>query len=184
MVDMHCPANVTLIAGGVEPGHANGYGRKAKFRNPAGVVTIKEQLYVCDQENGRVRVVNTRSLFCHASQISQENEDSENENEECAVRRVHKVDVHDLTLISETNVPSLESPFAICASTKDQFQLFVFDFRLNKFFSISNVLQDEETGFFGSLKEVLTFERSSVLTALALTRDELYMLVGDCDING
>ena len=79
MVDMHCPANVTLIAGGVEPGHANGYGRKAKFRNPAGVVIIKEQLYVCDQENGRVRVVNTRSLFCHASQISQENEDSENE---------------------------------------------------------------------------------------------------------
>ena len=94
------------------------------------------------------------------------------------------VDVHDLTLISETNVPSLESPFAICASTKDQFQLFVSDLRLNKIFSISNVLQDEETGFFGSLREVLTFERSSVLTALALTRDELYMLVGDCDVNG
>lgn len=32
-VDMHCPANVTLIAGGGEPGHTNGCGNKARFRN-------------------------------------------------------------------------------------------------------------------------------------------------------
>lgn len=116
MVDMHCPANVTLIAGGVEPGHANGHGRKA-----------------------RVRVVNIRSLFCHGSQISQEEEESENEEEEFAIRRVRKVDVQDLSLISESDVPDLESPFAMCASTKDELQLFVSDIRLNKIFSISNV---------------------------------------------
>lgn len=100
MVDMHCPANVTLIAGGVEPGHANGHGRKTRFRNPAGVVANNGQLYVCDQGNRRVRVVNIRLLFCHASQISQEEEESENEEEEFAIRRVRKVDVQDLSLIS------------------------------------------------------------------------------------
>ncbi|KAJ7377706.1 hypothetical protein OS493_027268 [Desmophyllum pertusum] len=97
MVDMHCPANVTLIAGGVEPGHANGHGRKTRFRNPAGVVAKQW------------------------TAISQEEEESENEEEEFAIRRVRK--------------------------------------------------------------EVLAFERSSVLTALAFTRDEHYILVGDCDEN-
>ena len=38
MVDLHCPSNVTLVAGGVEPGYSNGSGRKARFSNPAGVV--------------------------------------------------------------------------------------------------------------------------------------------------
>ncbi|CAH3114441.1 unnamed protein product [Porites lobata] len=68
MIDMHCPANVTFIAGGGEPRHTNGYGNKARFRNPAGIA-VKEsgKLYICDQGNGRVRVVNLRTLFCHAS---------------------------------------------------------------------------------------------------------------------
>lgn len=88
MVDMHCPANVTLIAGGVEPGHANGHGRKTRFRNPAGVEANDGQLYVCDQGNGRVYI---RSLFCHASHISQEEEESENEEEEFTIHRVRKV---------------------------------------------------------------------------------------------
>ena len=59
MVDMHCPANVTLIGGGGEPRHTNGHGNKARFRNPAGIA-VKEsgKLYVCDQGNGRVRAVN------------------------------------------------------------------------------------------------------------------------------
>lgn len=86
-------------------------------------------------------------------------------------------------MISETDVPDLESPFAMCASTKDQLELFVTDVRLNNIFSISNVWQNEETKFIGSLKEVLSFERSSVLTALVLTRDEHCILVGDCDEN-
>ena len=37
MVDMHRPANVTLIVGGGEPGHTNGHGNKARFTNPAGI---------------------------------------------------------------------------------------------------------------------------------------------------
>ena len=50
VVDMHCPANVTLIAGGGEPGHTNGYGKKARFRNQAGIAVKKSgKLYVCDQ---------------------------------------------------------------------------------------------------------------------------------------
>lgn len=40
MVDMHCPANVTLIAGGVEPGHANGHGRKASL----GIQRVLQQM--------------------------------------------------------------------------------------------------------------------------------------------
>ena len=127
MVDMHCPANVTLIAGGGEPRHTNGYGNKARFRNPAGFA-VKEsgKLYVCDQGNGRVRVVNLRTLFCHASQIVQGSaEESQSEEEDCAGRRIRKVHVHDLSLISEGNVPDLVSPFAICASAKGSVELFV-----------------------------------------------------------
>ena len=184
MVDLHCFDNATLVAGGVVPGYLNGSGRKARFSNPAGVVENEGMLYVCDQGNGRVRVVNVRSLFCHASQISQEKEeDTENDNKECAVRRIHKVDVQDLSLSCEKIVPDLEAPFALSASTKEELQLFVPDLRLNKIFSISKIWQDEENKLFGSLKEVIAFERCSVLTALSLTRDERYILVGDSNEN-
>ncbi|CAH3167245.1 unnamed protein product [Porites lobata] len=181
MVDMHCPANVTLIAGGGEPRHTNGYGNKARFRNPAGIA-VKEsgQLYICDQGNGRVRVVNLRTLFCHASQIVQGSaEESQSEEEDCAGRRIRKVHVHDLSLISEGNVPDLVSPFAICASAKGSVELFVSDVGLGKIFSISGVVDDEETNCVGQLNELFCFDRSSLLTSLALTRDEQYLLVGD-----
>ena len=182
MVDMHCPANVTLIAvGGGEPGHTNGYGNKARFRNPTGIA-VKEsgKLYVCDQGNGRVRVVNLRTLFCHASQIVQGSaEESQSEEEDCAGRRFRKVHVHDLSLISEGNVPDLVSPFAICASAKGSVELFVSDVGLGKIFSISGVVDDEETNCVGQLNELFCFDRSSLLTSLALTRDEQYLLVGD-----
>ncbi|CAH3162732.1 unnamed protein product [Porites lobata] len=181
MVDMHCPANVTLIAGGGEPGHINGYGNKARFRNPAGIA-VKEsgKLYICDQGNGRVRVVNLRTLFCHASQIVQGSaEESQSEEEDCAGRRIRKVHVHDLSLISEGNVPDLVSPFAICASAKGSVELFVSDVGLGKIFSISAVVDDDETNCVGQLNELFCFDRSSLLTSLALTRDEQYLLVGD-----
>ncbi|CAH3182784.1 unnamed protein product [Porites lobata] len=183
MVDMgmHCPANVTLIAGGGEPGHTNGYGNKARVRNPAGIA-VKEsgKLYVCDQGNGRVRVVNLRTLFCHASQIVQGSaEESQSEEEDCAGRRIRKVHVHDLSLISEGNVPDLVSPFAICASAKGSVEMFVSDVGLGKIFSISGVVDDEETNCVGQLNELFCFDRSSLLTSLALTRDEQYLLVGD-----
>ena len=42
MVDMHCPANVTLIAGGGEPGHTNDHGNMARMKNPAGIA-VKER---------------------------------------------------------------------------------------------------------------------------------------------
>ena len=164
MVDMHCPANVTLIAGGGEPGHTNGHGNKARFRNPAGI-GVKEsgKPYVCDQGNGRVRVVNLRTLFCHASQIVQgDAEESQSEEEDCAVRRIRKVHVHDVSLISEGNVPDLVSPFAICASAKDSVELFVSDVRLGKIFSISGVVDEEETNCVGQLNELFCLDRSRV----------------------
>ncbi|CAH3162626.1 unnamed protein product [Pocillopora meandrina] len=92
---MHCPANVTLITGG------------------AGVAVREEELYVCDQGDGTIRVVNMRSLFFHASRIGQEDPDAEESQKE--------------------NVPDLVSPFAICAATKDNFELYVSDFCLSRF---------------------------------------------------
>ena len=173
--DMHCPANVTLIAGGGELGHTNGHGNKARFRNPAGIA-VKEsgRLY------GRIIVVNLRTLFCHACQIVQgDAEESQSEEEDCAVRRIRKVHVHDLSRISEGNAPDLVSPFAVCASAKDSVELFVSDARLNKIFSISSVADEEETDCVGQLNKLFCFDRSSLLTSLALTRDEQYLLVGD-----
>ena len=41
------------------------------------------------------------------------------------------------------------SPFAICASAKDSVELFVSDFRLGKNFSISGVVDEEETNCVG-----------------------------------
>lgn len=67
MVDMHCPSNVTLVTGGVGQGYVNGIGRKSKFNSPSGIAAHGDQLYICDQGNGRIRVVNVASLFCHAS---------------------------------------------------------------------------------------------------------------------
>ena len=145
IIDMHCPANVTFIAGGGELGHTNGRGSKARFKNPAGVAVREEELYVCDQVNGTIRAVNMKSLFFHASRIGQEDpdaEESQSEEEGFAMRRIHKESVHILSLIPEENVPNLVSPFAICAATKDNFELYVSDLCLNKVFKITNVMEE------------------------------------------
>lgn len=47
------------------------------------------------------------------------------------------------------------SPFAICASAKDDFEMFVSDIHLNKVLSISNVVE-EETNYVGELQEFLS----------------------------
>lgn len=71
------------------------------------------------------------------------------------------------------------SPFTIRASAKDSVQLFVSDVHFGKVFSISGVADEEETNCVGQLNELFCFDRSSLLTSLALTRDEQYLLVGD-----
>ena len=87
-------------------------------------------------------MVNLRTLFCHTSQIAQADaQESEIEEEDCASRRIRKVCVHDLSLISEANVPDLVSPVAICVSAQDKVEQFVSDVRLGKIFSISHVVQ-------------------------------------------
>lgn len=92
-----------------------------------------KNLYVCDQGNGRIRVVNF--LFCHACQIVQgDAEESQSEEQDYTVRCIRKVQEDNLSLISEGNVPDLVSPFAICASAKDSVALFVSDVRLGKIF--------------------------------------------------
>ncbi|EDO46508.1 predicted protein [Nematostella vectensis] len=176
--------NVTLIAGSGEQGHANGGGRKAKFNKPSGFVEYESKLFICDQGNSRLRVVDVSSLFCHASRIAADDEVSPNEDEECAVCRVCKVAVTDLTPISETDdVTKLQSPYAVCSSASDdRLQLFISDIRLCKIFEISN-LHEEESQVSGHVHDVWTFGRSSVLTSLALTRDKEYLLVGDCNEN-
>ena len=161
---MHCPTNVTLIADGGEPEHTNGRGSKARFKNPAGVVVREEELYVWNQGNCTIRVVNIRSLFFHASGIGQEDpdaEESQSEEEDFAIRRIRKVSVHNLSPVSEENVPDLESPFAICAATKDNFELYASDFRLSNVFTINNVME-EETNYIGELKELLSFDSSTL----------------------
>ena len=84
-----------------------------------------------------------------------------------AVRRIRKFHVHDLSLISEGNVPDLVSPFVICASAKDSVELVVSDFRLGKIFSISGVVDEEEANWVGQLNELFCFDRSCLLTSLA-----------------
>ena len=71
------------------------------------------------------------------------------------------------------------SSFAICASAKDSVELFVSDFRLGKNISISGVVDEEETNCVRQLNELFCFDRTSLITSLALTRDEQYLLVGD-----
>ena len=119
------------------------------------------KLYVCEQGNGRVRVVNFRTLFCHASQVVQgDAEESKSEEKNYAVR-------HYLSLISEGNVPDLVSPFVIFASAKYSVELFVFDVRLGRSFSIPDVVDEEEANSVGQLNELFCFDRSSLLTLLA-----------------
>ena len=141
----------------------------------------EEELYVCDQGDGTIRAVNMRSLFFHASRIGQEDpdtEESQSEEEDFATRRIRKVSVHNLSLIPEKNILDLVTPFAICAATKDNFELYVSDFCLNKVFKITIAIE-EETNYIGELKELLSFDSSILLNSVALTRDEQHLFVGD-----
>ena len=162
---MHCPANVTLIAGGGEPGHTNGSGSKARFKNPAGVVVREEELYVCEQGNGTIRI----------GQEDTDAAESQSEEEDFAIGQIRKVSVHNLSLIPEENVPDLVSSFAICGAIKNNFELYVSDFRLSKVFTVTNVME-EEINYIGELKELLSFDSSTLLILLALTCDEQHLL--------
>ena len=50
-------------------------------------------------------------------------------------------------------------------------------FVLARFFSISGFVDEKEANCVGQLNELFCFDRSSLLTLLALTRDEQYLLV-------
>ena len=54
------------------------------------------------------------------------------------------------------------SPFAICASAKDSVELFVSDVPLGKIFSISGVVDEEETDCVRQLNELFCFDRSAI----------------------
>ena len=113
---------------------------KAKFNNPSSIVAHGDQLYICDQGNGRIRVVNVASLFCHTSQIPKHDEEKENE-EECAVRHICKVEVKDVSLISEDEG--------------------VLKLRQNKILVISSITQDEGN-FSGHMREISRTYRNTV----------------------
>lgn len=51
--------------------------------------------------------------------------------------------VHELSLISQKNVPDLVSPYAMYASAKDEFELFESDVRLSKILTISNFEEED-----------------------------------------
>ena len=53
-----------------------------------------------------------------------------------------------------------------------------FMYRLSEVFTITNVME-EETNYTGELKELLSFDSSTLLISLALTRDGQHLLVGD-----
>ena len=60
-----------------------------------------------------------RSMACHSSRIDQEDdEQSQNEDQDCAARCVPKVAMNDLSLITQENEPDLVLPYALCASTR------------------------------------------------------------------
>ena len=100
-----------------------------------------ETIYFSDQGE-----VNIRALFCHTSRIDRDDaEESQSEEEDCTVKCIHKVVVHNLSLISQENVSDLASPYAMCASAKDEFEVFVSDVCLGKIFSIPNVVEEDYT---------------------------------------
>ncbi|EDO33237.1 predicted protein [Nematostella vectensis] len=186
MLDMHCPVNVTLIAGGNGPGHANGQGKGVKMRDPADPDIDGKVIYVCDQGNGRIRVIDCTSLFCHSSRLNLGSDTSENGDEdrdgdeECATRRIRQVTVGDLTLTSDSEECNLKSPFGICRSHKDPFTLYVSDIREQMLFSIANINSDANGNYSGHLNAILSFGRTSILTSIAVTRDDDHILVEDC----
>lgn len=53
MVDRHCLAKAMLITSGVDTKHANGYGRRARFMNPAGVAVKDSCTFVIKGTGGR-----------------------------------------------------------------------------------------------------------------------------------
>ena len=180
MVDMHRPSNITLVTGGAEQGYAKASAERPNFNNPSGIVAHGDQLYICDKGNGRI--VNVASLFCHASQIPKHDDENENEEKECAVRRVRKVEVKDISLISkDEEFLKFLSPNAMCGSLKQQLKIYLSDLRQNKILVISSITHDKGN-FSGHIRKVNRFPHSSVLDAsLIVTQDEKYLLVGDCE---
>ena len=166
---MHCPCNVTLIAGGVDAGHCNGKGKDAKFRSPAEIVFVDKNLYVCDSGNGAIRVIDLFSCFVTLRRFHLRT---------TKTRCVRSVQVHDLLISCEMEFEGLLSPVAIGISTTNV--LYISDIRLRKVFSLSQMYKDVDA-FKGHLEELYSFPKSALPMALTCTRDGEYLLVGNCD---
>ncbi|EDO33628.1 predicted protein [Nematostella vectensis] len=68
-------------------------------------------------------------------------------------------------------------------SHKDPFTLYVSDIREQMLFSITNINSDANGNYSGQLNAILSFGRTSILTSIAVTRDDDHILVGDCKEN-
>ncbi|XP_048578209.1 uncharacterized protein LOC125559931 [Nematostella vectensis] len=77
----------------------------------------------------------------------------------------------------------MKSPFGICRSHKDPFTLYVSDICEQMLFSITNINSDANGNYSGHLNAILSFGRTSILTSIAVTRDDDHILVGDCKEN-
>ena len=61
-IDLASPGKtVSTLAGSGTPGHADGAGNAARFRNPTGLAVSGGTLYVADQNNHRIRAIDLAS---------------------------------------------------------------------------------------------------------------------------
>ena len=58
--DLHCPANVSSIAGNGKPGRNNG--RSSSFTQPAGLCIFDNLIFLCDAGNSCIRIVDVSSI--------------------------------------------------------------------------------------------------------------------------
>ena len=116
MSDLHCPANLSSIAGESNSGLRDG--RKSLFQNPSLLCIYANLFFVCDSGNASIRVIDISRLVSRKKNdtLFVEANESEDQDDTIPIARKYTITC-TLSLISTTRLPLLR-PFSICIGRK------------------------------------------------------------------
>ena len=183
MSDLHCPATLTPIAGGRQPGCRDG--KKSFFLEPSGLCVFSNLLFECDSRNASVRVIDIAGLVSRkrSAQILEACASESVEEEKDGIPFAGKYTITSTVALVLTCQTPLIRPFSICRGRKimqDYPDFYVGDTKQGKVFKITDVkLTNQCSVRLRKLYPAASTNRRILPVALVFHEDRLFIANGD-----
>ena len=180
--DLHCPANVSPIAGNGKPGRNNG--KSSSFSQPAGLCIFDNLIFVCDDGNACIQIIDVSSINKHRNRRGkvdgnvcvEESTDQTETDDEIPVPRKSTV-IYSLTLLNSSE-SKLKRPIDIFGHVfpKSLPELFVADSEQGMIFVVQS-LKLNSSMFQGILKPLDLQHLDTQLVPVAVEYKKLSLFV-------